>query len=616
MASLDTPIARQVLSLDKDFKIGDLTFDVVGRFTKTSDTTYTVGKQIFTASIGRPSSEQEGIYIDVSANPTEIDADRGVYRYTVAQASYRGIDTDNSVAPPTLAQTGNQKLHRAGKQIGISIDPAYYAELLATFDQNSDEDEAELGEAIAQLLVVAIDKSDSKLYKFDSSDSNHNIVGILKTGEGGTTGDTKTYIRIGGRSTGHTGLTAGVPQYASTSSAGAITETANQYKLGEANDDGTVVNTAGSVAITSFLDSEFEVKDEGDTTKKVVEDIGSATTGKTLTRKTAHTDDRTLTYPDKTDTLATLGDIDNEYYGDGSDGALDTTSAPVNIALDTLKEYSSMIVHTNALSTAGSDGVMVVRCKGDCTISDSGLIDLAGKGAAGGASAAQLTASDSATSGNVGTSATTDWILDGASHHGLAGSAAFGGGEAAASGGSGGASKVAGGASSAAVAGGSTGAAAAASAVVDLATQALKQPWSFVGAGGGSGAQATDTGGGTHRAQGGAGGAGAAGLILYVGGNLTLSTATSIDASGTDGGAGDVSGGAGTRADAAGGGGGGAGGGVLIFVKGTITGDTSKIDITGGGAGTAAEVETAGTATATAGGAGGEGFALIQKDHS
>ncbi len=52
-----------------------------------------------------------------------------------------------------------------------------------------------------------------------------------------------------------------------------------------------------------FLDSEFNVVDEADATKKFVISVGGATTAKTITLISSHTDNRSITFPDATDTL-------------------------------------------------------------------------------------------------------------------------------------------------------------------------------------------------------------------------------------------------------------------------------------------------------------------------
>jgi hypothetical protein len=61
------------------------------------------------------------------------------------------------------------------------------------------------------------------------------------------------------------------------------------------------------------------------------------------------------------------------FGGSGADGALNITSGTVNIALDAIKNYSSIsITGTGSLSTSVSSGIaMLLNCSGNCTITSS-----------------------------------------------------------------------------------------------------------------------------------------------------------------------------------------------------------------------------------------------------
>lgn len=64
-----------------------------------------------------------------------------------------------------------------------------------------------------------------------------------------------------------------------------------------------------------FLDSEFKIVDEADPTKKFLLSLGGATAAKTITLISSHTDNRSITFPDATDTLmgkATTDDMTNK----------------------------------------------------------------------------------------------------------------------------------------------------------------------------------------------------------------------------------------------------------------------------------------------------------------
>lgn len=380
MATLSTPLSRQVYPLDKDFAVGDLTFDIVGRFKKTSaaevaaGTEYIVGSQVFTHSMGSSASAQEDVYINVTAAPTTVDAARGVYRYTISEAANRGGDSDNSVVPFSKSQTGNQLRHRAGRLVGISINPVYQAQLENAFTASSGEDTAVLGETIAELKAVAIDKSDNLLYKFDDGDANHNLVGILKTGEGGVATDTKTYVTFNGQSTGHTGLTTGAAQYADTTTAGDLTETATSYKLGNADNTGTAINMSSTNPLNKFADNVFDVHDDGDATKDLVFSLAGATTAKTMTITSSQTDDRTITLPDSTGTLGNIVDEDDM----ASDSAVlvptqQSTKAYVDNTRFADKISWSTIFETAARFTSAGDGDAAVFDATGLTISTSAV---------------------------------------------------------------------------------------------------------------------------------------------------------------------------------------------------------------------------------------------------
>jgi hypothetical protein len=72
---------------------------------------------------------------------------------------------------------------------------------------------------------------------------------------------------------------------------------------------GQVLQAADSSSATwvnLFTDSRWEVSHTGDATKKVKMDLGIAVTGKTLTLKSAVTENRVITFPNVTGTLVTL----------------------------------------------------------------------------------------------------------------------------------------------------------------------------------------------------------------------------------------------------------------------------------------------------------------------
>jgi hypothetical protein len=90
--------------------------------------------------------------------------------------------------------------------------------------------------------------------------------------------------------------------------------------VGRATTDTLTNKTLTSPTIT-VLDNAFTVQDEGDTTKTLVFSLGGATTAKGMTFTSSHTDDRTLTFPDATDTLvgkATTDTFTNKIFSDST----------------------------------------------------------------------------------------------------------------------------------------------------------------------------------------------------------------------------------------------------------------------------------------------------------
>jgi hypothetical protein len=100
----------------------------------------------------------------------------------------------------------------------------------------------------------------------------------------------------------------------------------------------------------NLRDSLTAVVDEGDVTKKAVFSLGGATTGKTATIVSSHTDNRTLTLPDATDTLigkATTDVLTNKSYdADGTGNAL-TNVEDANIKAGAAIAVAKLAAGTN-----------------------------------------------------------------------------------------------------------------------------------------------------------------------------------------------------------------------------------------------------------------------------
>lgn len=142
--AFNTPLDRQFYPLAADLKATDLTFDLLGRFIKTSaaevgaGTEYQIGNQVVTFSVGEGQSSQESAIIRVASNPELIDPARGVYRYTIVSGE-RGLDSDNATddVGSIKSQTDNRKLHNAGKFVGVVVSGANQAQLENTFETNT-----------------------------------------------------------------------------------------------------------------------------------------------------------------------------------------------------------------------------------------------------------------------------------------------------------------------------------------------------------------------------------------------------------------------------------------------------------------------------------------------
>lgn len=280
--------------------------------------------------------------------------------------------------------------------------------------------------------------------------------------------------------------------------------------------------------------------------------------------------------------------------GDGSDGALDTSSGAVDIDCGgerfVIKQYTSINVVTNnvTFSNKHDNGTIVIfKCQGDATI--SATIDLSGLGANGGAGVSN--GGGVQTFGEDGLPGTSVWLLE-------------------EGGGGGGGSGINNTTST------STDSAVAPTKISGFYTVNEYQVQAGIiavacgsGGGGGGGALA-DSG---TQTSGAAGGPGGGSFIMHVGGALDF-TGT-IDVSGGDGSdAADALGG--SQNAAAGGGGGGGAAGMAVVVAGSITTNTGTVNAAGGAGGAGGDASvTSGTVSGDDNpGRGGAGAASIFSD--
>lgn len=608
------PIDGQEYPLASDFSSTALTFDITGRFVNDNAGTFTVGTQVIEFSTGEGRASRERAIIRVDSNPTEIDATKGIYRYTIISGE-RGLDSDNDTdaSGSIKANVANQKLHPGGRMVAIVHSGAYYAELSETFAAGTTTINKEAGENIALNDSVSL-HSDGKVYKYLST-TYPNFIGIAD--DAITSGVSGNITTFGGLSTGHSGLTIGAKQYAENT--GAITETPSvtTVLIGKSQSATEIRVTLASDAVSSVSDADFEVFDDGDPTKKLKFEVSGNATEKDTTIATQSAEDETFLLPNGSGLGGTLSTVHEDYFGNGSDGALTIASGTTNIAPNVSKNYSSISITGGQLSLS-SAGIAIIRCIGDCTI-DGGLIDVSGAVDGGGVGGVAAVGASAGTETNAASESANSDIFSSNTTGSIGGKGDFelgGWSSTAASGGGGGSTiPLAGTASAQAVATSATPIVATATAsagatIMNYDNSVYIFPISSVGANGAGGGAAAynGQGSGTMTTTGGTGGGGGSAIVLLVGGNLII-TGTAIDTSGGTGTDGDSAISTGNYCGAAAGGGGGGGGSVYVLHKGTLTGSTTNIDASGGAGGSGVTPNSSGNygVAASSGGAGAAG---------
>jgi len=280
------------------------------------------------------------------------------------------------------------------------------------------------------------------------------------------------------------------------------------------------------------------------------------------------------------------------FGGTGIDGPIHVESGTHYLDLNRVYNFSSITIDAGAtLSTLDQDGILHLKCTGDCVI--NGAIDLKGKGALGGIGKAED-----------GKSSAYSWRDDTFGKGGQNRQVEYrvGGG------GGGGANKMAGESGSRSLSS-PTGAGGAGGTKLPgwylFFAQNRKAIFVVSGSGGGAGGGGTDVDG----YRWGRGGAGGGALVLEVAGNLTVGSAAVIDLRGDDGEDGQ---GAGNPGYWGAGGGGGAGGSAAILYGGTLTNEGGIVLVTSGSGGSGAKAAT--DWGSSDGGRGGDGDYYIEKN--
>jgi hypothetical protein len=251
--SFSNPIDGQFLPLASDLSSTALTFDVVGRFTKTSTvesglgTQYQVGTQVICFSLGEPQASQERAIIRVTSNPTLIDAAKGIYRYTIVTGE-RGLDSDNQtdVSASIRSQTSNQKAHAAGKLVGIVTSSAYNTQVRTEFTSATTSESKTSGEAFAANIQLSL-HTDGKYYKYHST-NYPNWAGTSLSATAGAN-EAFTLAKAGYKVGGFVGLTIGARQYAENTGATTETPSATTYYIGKAESATEIRLEASSPAV-------------------------------------------------------------------------------------------------------------------------------------------------------------------------------------------------------------------------------------------------------------------------------------------------------------------------------------------------------------------------------
>lgn len=125
---------------------------------------------------------------------------------------------------------------------------------------------------------------------------------------------------------------------------GSVSNTEYQFLNGVADSIITRTSTdtgANRLQNKDLADSTTFIVDDGDTTKKVTFSVGGATTAKTLTLTSSHTDDRIITIPNATDTLigkATTDALTNKDY----QGGTASNSSRLTIPSDTYTNINAL----------------------------------------------------------------------------------------------------------------------------------------------------------------------------------------------------------------------------------------------------------------------------------
>lgn len=129
---------------------------------------------------------------------------------------------------------------------------------------------------------------------------------------------------------------------------------------------------------TTFLDSLFQVRDEGDTSKQLEFSLGGATTGFKVTLVSSHTTDRTITFPDADDTLvgkATTDTLTNKSIDGDNNTVTNLDNAAIKASADIDPAKIAVEDGKIIIGNASDEGVAVTM-SGDGTLTNTGVFNL------------------------------------------------------------------------------------------------------------------------------------------------------------------------------------------------------------------------------------------------
>ena len=228
--------------------------------------------------------------------------------------SYDGTNSVDNVITDNIITTFPQN-----SKVKITVNTGQIQRLVDLFTSNSTQADFTAGEAITTDDSVSL-HTDGKIYKYDSA-TYPALIGIALTSGSGTV----TVAIQGYLYTGLSALTIGEYLYAEDT--GALTQTisATTKVVGTAMSATTARIGIPLVPGSSFSDTAFEVFESNDGTITLKTDLSGATTGKSVTLASNHTDDREHILPDADGTLLSTGLAtveDSIFKIDGGSGKL------------------------------------------------------------------------------------------------------------------------------------------------------------------------------------------------------------------------------------------------------------------------------------------------------